>query len=156
MFPVFHPQTVHFPIAFLVLAGIFYVVPFFSTDSWFVRGGMVLHVAGLVGLVLAILTGMQAEATVVHTARIHELYKTHELLGYATVWLFAMLLVWRYLREKGSPAWERLLFVGFFWGLIGLMGYSAHLGGKMVYEEGAGVAPMEQLLREQLEQEQGR
>ena len=153
MFPALHPQTVHFPIAFLVLAGIFYVVPFFSADSWFRRGGLVLHIAGLAGMVLAIITGTLAEAEIVHTARIDALYRNHELLGYAALWLFAMLLVWRYLREKQAKTRENVLFVFVFWAMIGVTGYSAHLGGKMVYEEGAGVAPMEEILNQQLHHE---
>ena len=31
----------------------------------------------------------------------------------------------------------------------GLTGYQAHLGGRMVYEYGAGVIPMEPILQEQ-------
>lgn len=149
-----HPQTVHFPIALLIAAGVLYVLPFWKRDPLYERGGFLLHIAGVVTLVLAILTGIQAEAEIVHTQAIHQLARNHELLGYAAIWLFGMMLVWRYLRQSAGSQVEKILFVCVFWALLGLMGYSAHLGGKMVYEEGAGVAPMEEILREQFRQEQ--
>jgi hypothetical protein len=39
-----------------------------------------------------------------------------------------------------------------FVGMLGMLGYSSHLGGRMVYEEGAGVIPMKPIIEQQRSQ----
>lgn len=150
----FHPQWVHFPIAFLILAGVAMLGSFFYEHAFLWKMGAWLTMTGLVGLLMAILTGRNAEAEVVHTQAIHELVEWHERLAYGTLWIFCLLGIWLYLRLNRMKAGEKVGFVVLFWLGIGIMGYGAHLGGEMVYREGAGVAPMESQLESQFQGEQ--
>jgi uncharacterized membrane protein len=118
------------------------------------KAGGLLHLAGILGLIVALFSGMQAEGSVVHTQTIHALIKKHELLSYILIWGFGLLYVHYLLRKKSAIRMERIGFITVFCVFLGLMTYSAFLGGKMVYEEGAGVAPMKPHLQEQFQSEQ--
>lgn len=150
----FHPQTVHFPIAFLILAGGLYVISHFQEDNFWSRAGFYLHIAGVLGLVVAIFSGQQAESAVVQTSEIHDLITNHERLAYLVTWLFGMLLIWKYLRRNNKGPIEHWAFVILFIGSIFIMAYGSHLGGTLVYEKGAGVEPMYQIQQDILKSEQ--
>ena len=75
----------------------------------------------------------------------------HEMLGMISAWGFGLLVVWAYLRQKSEVLLEKMGFVTLFIGFAVVLGYGAHLGGKMVYEKGAGIAPMEQHLMKLLD-----
>lgn len=145
-----HPFLVHFPIALLIVAGLAYGASLRLADAFWGRGGYLLHLAGLIGLVLATLSGRQAEASLVMTDAIRDLLQTHELIGYANLWAFALLLVWRYLGVKKPQSLTAWAFVLVFWAMIGLMAWGGWYGGRLVYEEGAGVAPMRPHLEQHL------
>ncbi|RMG73520.1 MAG: hypothetical protein D6722_03650 [Bacteroidetes bacterium] len=145
-----HPFLVHFPLALLVVAGLAYLASLRSPDPFWARSGYLLHLAGLAGLVLATLSGRQAEAGLVMTEAIRELLQTHELMGYGTLWAFALLLVWRYLGVKKPQSLTAWAFGLVFWAMIGLMAWGGWYGGRLVYQEGAGVAPMRPHLEQQL------
>ena len=144
-----HPSVVHFPIALLIAAGICYLAHLFLKDRKLDVVGFFLHAGGLLGCIAAIMTGDYAESNMVQTERIHELVELHEQLGMLSAWAFGLLGVWAYLRQKSNIFVERLVFTVLFVGLLGMLGYGSHLGGKMVYEEGAGVVPMKPILEQQ-------
>ncbi|GAB4411132.1 MAG: DUF2231 domain-containing protein [Bacteroidia bacterium] len=146
-----HPMIVHFPIALLVVAGVAYVLAWYNMEQirWS-EGGYYLHILGLAGMVLAVLSGGQAEGELVRTPLIGDLLSRHELLGYLALWSMALLLVWQYVRQRRTARRERLLFALVFWLCIGLMAAGAYQGGRLVYEAGAGVEPMIPYLRQQL------
>ncbi|MEL6594040.1 MAG: DUF2231 domain-containing protein, partial [Bacteroidota bacterium] len=134
-----HPATVHFPIALLVLSLGCYGVYLFREEKFYQRGAFGLHLIGVVGMAVAVLTGNQAQGDLSDEVVLQELVQQHQISGFVLLWLFGMLLIWRYLRLKRMARWEQWLFLGLFAAANGLMFYSAHLGGKMVYEHGAGV-----------------
>lgn len=150
----FHPQFVHFPISLLIMGGIIYVMALVRDRVFFIKMGFILHLAGLAGSIMSILTGRSAEAKVVHTQDIHEVLILHERLAYLSTWIFAMLAIWMFLRQKRIAKLEMALFLLLFWGANITLGFMAHKGGEMVYEKGAGVIPMEIELREHFQQEQ--
>lgn len=129
-----HPALVHFPIALLIAAGAFYVAARFREPSTFYRAGWLLHLAGLAGAIAAVLSGNAAEGDLPLTPELEAHLDTHSLLGYATVWIFALLAVWQYLRQgRGGPR-EQWLFLVAFWLGLGVMAWGAWYGGHMVYE----------------------
>ncbi|MEM7036315.1 MAG: DUF2231 domain-containing protein [Bacteroidota bacterium] len=140
-----HPFVVHFPIVLMIVAGVLYFLSILQkgekSTQWRLLG-FYAHAAGVGMLLLAIVTGDLAETEIVHTPEIAKMAKTHEMLGMISAWGFGLMGVWAYLRQKSNIYWESVVYVILFWGIIGVMGYSAHMGGRMVYEEGAGVAPM--------------
>lgn len=149
-----HPKIVHFPIAFLIGAGICYLLHFFIKGQRLDRFGFFLHVAGLLGCVAAILTGDYAESNIVQTEEIHHIVEEHEFQGMVTAWAFGLLGVWAFLRSKSKFLIEKIVFVLVFWLGIGWLGIASHHGGQLVYEQGAGVDPMKPHLIEQRDIEQ--
>ncbi|MCB0837892.1 MAG: DUF2231 domain-containing protein [Bacteroidetes bacterium] len=150
----FHPQTVHFPIATLIVAGALYFYGWVKRSNAYTKAAFLLHIIGVGGLVLAVLSGRQANGEIVHTNNISSMIETHELIAYISTWLFSMLLIWQYLRQEKIKRIEEALFSILFIIFLGIMGYGSHIGGRMVYEEGAGVIPMKETLEKQAKVEQ--
>jgi uncharacterized membrane protein len=95
--------------------------------------------AGAVGGVLAVLSGLQAEDHIAHGEAVHELMETHEHLALITLAIFAVVAVWRLVRERRMGRGERggvlaLSVIG-----LGFLLTTAAYGGKMVFEHAAGV-----------------
>jgi uncharacterized membrane protein len=95
--------------------------------------------AGAVGGVLAVLSGLQAEDHIAHGEAVHELMETHEHLALITLAIFAVVAVWRLVRERRMGGGERggvlvLSVIG-----LGFLLTTAAYGGKMVFEHAAGV-----------------
>lgn len=149
-----HPLIVHFPIALLIFSAFIYIAWLITGRQSLAQMGFIAHMAGMVGSIAAFLSGDAAEEAVVHTHEIHEILELHESLGMLASYGFAALAVWAFLRRNSKVIYEKAGFVILFVGLNVMLGITAHLGGKMVYEEGAGIIPMEQTLREQLNKEQ--
>ncbi|MEM6265175.1 MAG: DUF2231 domain-containing protein [Bacteroidota bacterium] len=149
-----HPAIVHFPIALLITAGGFYTWAFFKHDNSIGMAAFILHIIGLAGMGLAVLSGEQAEGELIHTKAIHELVEQHELYSFILLWLFGMLLAWYFLRSRTWVNLEKMGYLAVFWVLVVVMGYSAYLGGQLVYTHGAGVAPMKPIHKEIFQQEQ--
>lgn len=141
---ILHPASVHFPISLLIISGLCYLYSFVRNDTFTFQAGRLMHSIGIIGVVLAIITGKITSSTLDPQAEVSSMLWQHELLAYGTLWSFSMLWVWQYMRKKvlmhqmGSK-WERTFFVVIFLGALTFMSYSSYLGGKMVYEHGLGV-----------------
>ncbi len=134
-----HPATVHFPIALLLASLGFYAVHLWKQEEYYQRTGLLLHVIGVISMAVAVLTGNQAQSAVEDLPGLEDILQQHQISGFVLLWLLGMMLIWRYLRQKRMPKWEAWLFVGVYVAAMGLMAYSSHLGGTMVYEYGAGL-----------------
>lgn len=136
----FHPVTVHFPITLIfVVLGLclWQLVRQLSPDIS--KLTFYLFCLSEVALLVAVLTGRSSGQELLPTDDLREVLDLHEILGYAVIWATGLLLIWMYLRHH---RWKRNELVGFVvaLGLVcGLMAFSSHLGGRMVYEFGAGV-----------------
>lgn len=151
-----HASIIHFPIALLFVAGGLYLWTLLRRESGqpLAQMAFLLHIGGIIGAIAAVISGGAAEEAVVHTPIIHAHIERHELLGYISVWGFALLGVWRFLRSRnGISSMKSLESVGFavaFVGMLVVLAISAHIGGDMVYEHGAGIEPMQEILKQQL------
>jgi uncharacterized membrane protein len=132
-----HPQLVHFPIAFLILAAGLYIASAWKRELQI--AAFIVHVAGVLACVAAILSG---DADEHHAKAFPDLLEWHERLGMATAWSFGLMAVWSWLRRAKAKMWEQVLFALLYLGLLGMMAYGAHLGGEMVYEHGVGIEPV--------------
>lgn len=143
-----HPRIVHFPVALLISAAILGILALIwkgkrNTLKEALFWNLILGVAGAI---LALISGLVEEKTLVHNDTIHSIMETHELLGFVFSGIFLAVLIWLFIRKPKMKTTEFSALVTILVLSSGLLGYSAHLGGKMVYEQGAGVFPMEEII----------
>lgn len=145
-----HPKIVHFPVALLMCAALFGILALvFKSKRELFKEILFWNLAlGVAGAAFAVLTGLLEERSLVHNDIIHSIMETHKLLGFIFTGIFLVLLIWMTLRKSKMKAGEFRVFIAVMILSAGLLGYSAHLGGKMVYGEGAGVVPMEKVINQ--------
>lgn len=134
-----HPQSVHFPIAILLLAGGIYIFAHFQKKETYYPMAYLLHSIGVIGAIIGILTGRWASTDVNIEGEVKSILNQHEWLGYICLWLYALLWVWQYLRQKRMSNKESIGFLFIYVAVSCLLAYMAHLGGEMVYEYGISV-----------------
>lgn len=142
----FHPALTHFPIALLLVGFLFDVLSaILKKDSLRVSGWWCLLVGG-VSLLAATASGIYAENTAGHNDASHIIMDRHKQLAYISTALFGILVVWRGLRKNRLFQSMSQLAMYYTIGVlaVGTMVYGAHLGGRLVYEYGVGVAAVSQ------------
>ncbi len=138
-----HPILVHLPIAasWLGLGFELWSRLRDREESLWASDAVVL--LGSLGAIAAVVSGKLVEEAVEDIPGIHDVFETHERLGYVAAAMYLLVLGYRiWCRRRGGDAlagWGRLVsaFV-----LVALTGATGFFGGKLVYEHGAGVAPM--------------
>ncbi|MGI0106883.1 DUF2231 domain-containing protein [Salinimicrobium sp. WS361] len=140
---VFHPLSVHFPIALLVVAFLFKVIALrYSRDLW-ERGGTVLLIGGVITVWIAIFTGDLADGIVSRKICDPTVLKDHENMAWTTAWLFTAGLGVDLLRQLKYPIFNNILFRIILILLLatgtGTLTYTGHLGATLVYQQAAGV-----------------
>src|SRR2546427_5963029 len=78
-------------------------------------------VAGAVGAVLAVVSGLQAEEHIDHGEAVHRLMGTHETLALITLGIFAVLALWRIVRERRMGGTERAVVLAISLGGTGML-----------------------------------
>lgn len=138
----FHPIAVHFPLALLIVGGMF------SLSARLVRQGEIRNALqaagawnfslGVLSLVPAVLTGWAAYQTVAHDAPSHAAMTFHRnwALAAFAVCVGVALMAWRKRGRSWPSSW--VAWAGLLLGL-GLIGVTGFLGGKLVYRYGLGV-----------------
>ncbi len=145
-----HPIVVHFPIALLITAtftGLLAV--FFKNKREELKTVLYwLLIFGVIGILVALASGLYEAGRVVHNEAIHEIMEIHELLGYIIASAFVLIALWFIVRKQKIKIRELMLITLLLLAFSSVLVYSAYLGGKMVYEQGAGVKPMEKIMLE--------
>ncbi|MFK8136791.1 MAG: DUF2231 domain-containing protein, partial [Bdellovibrionales bacterium] len=148
---LFHPIVSHFPIAMYFLAwGVSLVLLFFKTDSPkrnYLNGlvSFLLYV-GAPFLLLSIFLGdMAFEITKKNLCSISKAYEHESYAEYSLVALIIAILVhsilqYPDLKAKIVPRLRSILLALVLSVGVAYLGWTAHLGGQLVYEQGAGVA----------------
>lgn len=132
-----HPLIVHFPVALLLVSALFYAASLWKKELSF--PAFLLHLLGLLACLAAILTGDADEHHAEGIAGAAEMVSLHETLGTASAWGFGLLAIWPFLRRNNARLAERIAFIIVFFAACSVLAFSAHLGGRMVYEKGVGV-----------------
>jgi uncharacterized membrane protein len=96
--------------------------------------------AGAVGAVLAVVSGLQAEEHIAHGEVVHELMHTHEELALITLGIFVVVALWRLLRETRMASGERALVLALSLGGTGTLIATAVYGGKLVFDHAGGIS----------------
>ena len=144
---MWHPVTVHFPIALLLAATFSFLVSFFLSGlrrkSWQQAAIGVLF-AGIAGAWVGIYTGDVADGIVARKICDPTVLKDHENASFMMAWLFSAATVLSVLlMTNHTPAsWRKLLSYLILVLMIagsGYLVYTGHLGATLVYNQGAGV-----------------
>lgn len=144
---MWHPVTVHFPIA-LLLGATFCLLPSFclpevSGKQWRnATTGMLL--AGCAAAWIGIYTGDLADGIVSRKICDPTVLKDHEIASFRMAWLFSAATALSVLGFTSliRIRWKRMLnYVVLLLMLVGsgYLIYTGHLGATLVYEQGAGV-----------------
>jgi len=143
MVTTYHPMFVHFPIALLVIAGIVALIDFLQPNYHLKKVILWDLVAGTIGACIAVLSGLRDASVIPHNETIHAILEVHEDFGKAILILSTVLSIWFLIRQLKMKKIENLIFVLIIWFGMAMIGYTAYLGGKMVYDNGAGIKPMQ-------------
>ena len=141
-----HPVVDHFSVALLFVAVLIDLVASAApTRIWLRYTAVTLMILGALAAGGSIVTG-DREADRIWNALgqpAKDVLKTHAELGEYLAIIFGVLAVWRILIQSlGFVAGSRGIYLIFAVTAIALLGYSAHLGGVLVYDYGAGTALM--------------
>ncbi len=145
-----HPIVVHFPIALLITATfVSLLAVLFKNKREELK--TVLYwvlILGAISILIALASGLYEAGRVVHNEAIHKIMETHELLGFIISAAFVLITFWVIVRRRKMEIKELTLIAFLLLASSSVLVYSAYLGGQMVYEQGAGVKPMEKMMME--------
>ena len=143
-----HPLIVHFPIALLIVGALCDAIGILGRRDGALRMGYILLILGAVGAVAAAFSGEAAGETASGIPGIGEGIERHENLATAAVWLSIVLALGRiHLTMKRRFAGAvRIVYLVLVLGTAGLVAASGYTGGRLVYEYGAGTAPVQRIL----------
>jgi uncharacterized membrane protein len=133
-----HPLFVHFPIAFLVGAALFYGLAWIFQSNTLATTAFSVLSLGTISAAVTVATGLYAAPGVMISFSVREaLLETHEHLMLITLGLSIALTIWavfaRPFPKRGRPFYILLLIV-----LLAVMSLGADYGARMVYDYNAG------------------
>lgn len=139
-----HPIFVHFPIALTFLALLFAFLAIIVPGKRELMKEMLMWtlLLGALAAIATAATGLYASNNIPHNEAIHKIMTVHKTYGIIIGSSFLVLSLWMILRRIKMKIGELVFLTIFLAALTGLIGYSASLGGEMVYDHGAGVAPI--------------
>ncbi len=133
-----HPVIVHFPIAFLIGAALFYALAWAFRNEALARTGFSVLILGVLAAGAAVGTGLYAEEGVMVSFSVRDkLLETHEELMLTTLGLSVVVAVWAFVARPFPKKW-RILFALLFLVLLGVMTLGTDYGARMVYDYNAG------------------
>lgn len=136
-----HPMIVHFPIALLIAGFGFDFLGLFVNRDEFTKVGFYLLVLGAVGTIAALLSGEAAGDGVAEQGPLKLALERHETAATVTVWLAATTASLRVLLVllKKYKGYFKAGIIGLYFAAVLAVGLTGHYGGKLVYENAAGV-----------------
>lgn len=144
---IWHPLSVHFPIALLLFATLTLLVSFFLKEfnkrPWEIAASLLLF-SGCLAAWIAIYTGNLADGIVARKICDPTVLKDHEIAGQTMTYLFTgaallnMLVLTNLLKSQLRILTFYLSFLLMLTG-SGYLIYTSHLGASLVYQQGAGV-----------------
>jgi uncharacterized membrane protein len=137
--PRLHAALNDLPAALLIGAVLFDLFAAATRREGFRIASFWTLMLGVVGAGAAVISGLQAEDHIAHGDAVHQLMETHEELALTTAGIFAVLALWRILRERRMGGAERALALALGLGGAGVLTATGVYGGKLVFEHAAGV-----------------
>lgn len=135
----FHSAINDLPIALLLMSLVFDISGSWTKRESLKAAGFWCLVVGAAGALLALITGLRAEASIEHGGTVHIVMERHKTMAIAITVMFSALAAWRIWRRGRMGPQERPTYLAatafsaliLFWG--------AHLGGTIVYRHGGGI-----------------
>jgi uncharacterized membrane protein len=137
--PRLHAALNDLPAALLLVAVLFDLLGAATRRPGFRQVGFWTLIVGALGAAAAVLSGLQAEESIDHGDAVHRVMETHELLAFVTLGIFAVLALWRVVRQKRMGTAERSLALAVSLGGVGVLIATAAYGGRLVFEHAAGI-----------------
>ncbi len=137
--PRLHAALNDLPTALLVAAVLFDLIAAVTRRPAFRQASLYTLIFGALGGAAAVLSGLQAEEHIEHGDAVHRVMETHELLAFVTLGIFAVLAVWRFLRENRMGAAERAMTLAVALGGAGVLLATSVYGGRLVFDHAAGI-----------------
>jgi len=133
-----HPLVIHFPIAFLMGAALFYFLALIFRKDTLATTAFLLLIVGAFSACLAAGSGLYAEDGVMVSLSVREhLLEHHEQLMLATTGLSIALTIWAVF-VRPFPRKRRGIFIFLIVIMLGIMTWGADYGARMVYDYNAG------------------
>ncbi len=137
--PRLHAALNDLPAALLLISVLFDLIGGITKRDSLRAAGFWTLIAGVLGAGAAVVSGLLAEDVVEHSNRAHAVMETHETLAFIVLVLFGLLALWRLVRRGVlSPREQPVALTASVIG-IGLMLYTAGLGGTLVFDHGLGI-----------------
>jgi uncharacterized membrane protein len=137
--PRLHAALNDLPAALLLVAVLFDLASAALKRPALRTAGYWTMLVGAVGGVLAVLSGLQAEEHIAHGEAVHRAMETHETLAFVTLGIFAVVALWRLVRESKMGGGERTaVLVASVAGMAALLA-TASYGGRLVFDHAAGI-----------------
>jgi uncharacterized membrane protein len=137
--PRLHAALNDLPTALLVTAALFELLALATRREAFRQVSFWTLIIGALGGVAAVLSGLQAEEQIAHGDAVHRVMQTHRLLAFVTLGTFAVLALWRLLRERRMGAGERALALAATLAGAGVLIATSFYGGRLVFDHAAGI-----------------
>lgn len=137
--PRLHAALNDLPAALLLVAVLFDLAAVVTGRPSLRTAGFWTLVVGAAGAALAVVSGLQAEEHIDHGEAVHRVMGTHEELGLITLGVFAVLALWRIVRERRMGSTERAVVLAASLGGVGALLATAVYGGKLVFDHAAGI-----------------
>lgn len=137
-----HPAVVHIPIAFLPVAIGADLLGAVTGSPSLRRFGRGAIATTAVGALASAATGLIAGEEVNVEGRARDKLMTHRNLNAVATVVATVMAFWRAKNERPNAAYFTAGFAG-----MGILAYTAYLGGQLVYESGVGVAPAKGVYR---------
>lgn len=137
-----HPSIVHLPIALLPLAVGADLLGAITGRKSFLAFGRGAIAAAAVGAVASAITGLIAGEEVNAQGPSRDTLMTHRNLNAVGTIAASWMAIWRAAHSRPTAGYFGLGFIG-----MGLVGYTAYLGGRLVYDSGVGVSPAQGVYR---------
>lgn len=134
-----HAALNDLPAALLLTAVLFDLLGAVTRRVVFRQVGFWILVVGAVGGAAAVLSGLQAEESIDHGDAVHRVMESHEQLAFITLGIFAVLAVWRIVREGRMGTAERSIALAASLGGVGVLIATSVLGGRLVFDHAAGI-----------------
>jgi uncharacterized membrane protein len=133
-----HPLAVHFPLALLPGAALFYLLAWLADRESLAWTALWLLVLGTASAAIAAATGLYANEGVMLDPTVREqLLNPHKASMLSTLGLSAVVTVWA-LARRPFPARGRSVFVLLLLVALVVMAHGADYGGRLVYDYNAG------------------